>query len=223
VEHDSSSALPLPLSMGSQWTEMDTIVTGPPGFEFEAIEIVNGEIDAWGTVTVPNQTLSCLRLRENITKINNQYVQSVLVSSDTNRYINYEWLGKEILLIAQAESPDNVTNPNFTQAAYFMRDVTAITPIVNDVMNTTDFLLFPNYPNPFNPTTKISWQLAVGSPVKLEIYNLVGQMVATLIDENRPAGYHSIQFNAANLPSGIYYYQLQAGEFRDVKKMILMK
>jgi hypothetical protein len=87
----------------------------------------------------------------------------------------------------------------------------------------SEFQLYQNYPNPFNPTTKISWQLAVGSQVKLEIYNLIGQRVATLVDENRPAGSHSIQFNAASLPSGIYYYQLQAGDYRDIKKMILLK
>ena len=223
VVYDSSSALPLPLTMGSQWTELDTFQAGSPGFLFETIEIVNGEVDAWGTVTVPNHTLSCLRLRENITEIDNEYYNNVLISSDTNRYINYEWLGKEILLIAQAESQDNVTNPNFTQAAYFVRDVTAITPIMNNVIHTTGFLLFPNYPNPFNPTTTISFQLSTTCFVTLKVYDLVGRKIATLVHERKTAGEHLVQWNAANYASGIYYYKLQAGEYQELKKMILMK
>ena len=86
-----------------------------------------------------------------------------------------------------------------------------------------DFQLFQNYPNPFNPTTVISWQLAVGSPVKLTVYNPAGEKVALLVDEKQSAGTHSIGFNASSLASGIYYYQLKAGDYREVKKMILMK
>jgi hypothetical protein len=85
------------------------------------------------------------------------------------------------------------------------------------------FYLSQNYPNPFNSNTQISWQLTVGSYTILKIYNLVGQTVAILVDEIRPAGTYSIKFNATNLPSGIYYYQLQAGDYQDIKKMILMK
>jgi hypothetical protein len=80
-----------------------------------------------------------------------------------------------------------------------------------------------NYPNPFNPNTVISYQLAVSSNVELTVYNLIGQKVATLVSEKQKAGYHKIEFNAANLSSGIYFYRLQTDEFVDVKKMVLMK
>jgi len=87
----------------------------------------------------------------------------------------------------------------------------------------SDYVLYQNYPNPFNPETIISWQLAVSSPVSLTVYNPAGQRVAILVDERKPAGKHSTRFNASGLASGIYYYQLQAGDYQEVKKMILMR
>ena len=86
-----------------------------------------------------------------------------------------------------------------------------------------DYSLSQNYPNPFNPTTTISWQLAVGSPVQLEVFNLVGQKVATLVNEKQPAGSYSIEFYASHLASGVYLYRLQAGDYVETRKMVLMK
>jgi hypothetical protein len=80
-----------------------------------------------------------------------------------------------------------------------------------------------NYPNPFNPQTVISWQLAVGSHVELSVYNLLGEKIATLISESMTPGDHTYTFNGKNLASGVYYYQLVAGDYREVKKMILLR
>ena len=86
------------------------------------------------------------------------------------------------------------------------------------------YFLSQNYPNPFNPTTVIGWQLAVSGPVKLTVYNLVGQTVATLVDEKQPAGSHSIEFNASALASGVYIYRLETESgFVQIRKMVLMK
>jgi Zn-dependent metalloprotease len=85
------------------------------------------------------------------------------------------------------------------------------------------FALWQNFPNPFNPSTVISWQLAASSNVDLSIFNLLGQKVVTLISENQPAGYYQVEWDATNFASGIYYYRLEAGEFREVKKMILIR
>ncbi len=86
-----------------------------------------------------------------------------------------------------------------------------------------NMVLYQNYPNPFNPTTVITWQQAVGGPVKLTVYNLIGQWVATLVDGSYPAGNHSMVFDGAMLASGIYYYKLQAGDLVRVRKMILLE
>jgi hypothetical protein len=85
------------------------------------------------------------------------------------------------------------------------------------------FELKQNYPNPFNPTTVISWQLAVGSQVKLTVYALNGQKVATLVDEKQPAGTHSVEWDASGLASGVYFYQLEAKKFKQVRKMLLAR
>jgi hypothetical protein len=86
-----------------------------------------------------------------------------------------------------------------------------------------EYSLEQNYPNPFNPSTYIKFGLPKSGKVNIEIFNILGQKVTTLIDDFRPAGYHVIRFNANYLASGIYFYKIQAGDFVKIKKMILMK
>ncbi len=86
-----------------------------------------------------------------------------------------------------------------------------------------DFYLSQNYPNPFNPSTKISWQSPVSGHQSLKVYDVLGNKVATLVDEYRNAGSFEIDFNASELSSGVYFYKLQAGSFIQTKKMILIK
>lgn len=83
--------------------------------------------------------------------------------------------------------------------------------------------MYSNYPNPFNPTTQISYQLPKDGFVNLVIYNSLGQEVAELVNQHHVSGKYSVQFNANNLPSGVYVYKLQVGEFSSVKKMLLTK
>ncbi|MGB5288120.1 MAG: T9SS type A sorting domain-containing protein, partial [Ignavibacteriaceae bacterium] len=89
------------------------------------------------------------------------------------------------------------------------------------------FELNQNYPNPFNPSTKISWQSAASGWQTLKIFDVLGNEVATLVDEYKLAGNYEIEFDASsairNLVSGIYYYQLKAGSFIQTKKMVFLK
>jgi hypothetical protein len=95
---------------------------------------------------------------------------------------------------------------------------------INDLKNLpVEFNLSQNYPNPFNPTTTINYSVPKATPVTLKIYDILGREVATLVNEEKPVGNYTINFNAAKLASGTYIYRLTAGTFIQVKKMILMK
>jgi hypothetical protein len=87
----------------------------------------------------------------------------------------------------------------------------------------SDFELGQNYPNPFNPATKIAYSLGKAENVKLIVYNLLGQEISVLVNGQRTAGKHIIEFNGANLPSGIYFYTLQTGDRILTNKMVLIK
>jgi photosystem II stability/assembly factor-like uncharacterized protein len=87
----------------------------------------------------------------------------------------------------------------------------------------SQFTLYQNYPNPFNPVTMINYRLPITSYVELSIYNVLGQKVATLVDEKLDAGYHHIEWDASGLASGVYYYKLEAGNFVQTRKMIYLK
>lgn len=87
----------------------------------------------------------------------------------------------------------------------------------------TDYSLQQNYPNPFNPATTIGFGVQNKSNVKIIILNAIGEEVAVVLNEEKEPGYHQVEFSAANLPSGVYFYRLKAGEFISTKKMILLK
>ncbi len=86
-----------------------------------------------------------------------------------------------------------------------------------------DFGLSQNYPNPFNPTTMIDFQLPKDSHVALKVYDVLGRQVTTLVDQHESAGYHTVVFDASRLGSGVYIYKLSAGDFNQVKRMVVLK
>jgi photosystem II stability/assembly factor-like uncharacterized protein len=87
----------------------------------------------------------------------------------------------------------------------------------------TEFTLSQNYPNPFNPSTVISWRSPIAGWHTLKIYDVLGKEVATLVDEMKPSGNHTVQWNAANVSSGIYYYRLQTGAYAETRKLVLIR
>jgi hypothetical protein len=87
----------------------------------------------------------------------------------------------------------------------------------------TSFDLAQNYPNPFNPSTIIRWQSPIASHQSLKVYDILGNEVATLVDEFKPAGNYEVEFNSENLASGVYIYRLQTAEFTETKKMVLLR
>ena len=87
----------------------------------------------------------------------------------------------------------------------------------------TEYALMQNFPNPFNPTTTITWQSPLSGHQTLKVYDVLGREMATLVNDEMPAGTYELNFDAVELPSGFYFYTLTAGSFTDTKKMILLK
>ncbi len=85
------------------------------------------------------------------------------------------------------------------------------------------FKLFQNYPNPFNPVTNINYNIPERGKVVINVYDILGRKVAGLVNEVQSAGFHSVSFDAGNLPSGIYIYRIVAGRYADSKKLVLLK
>lgn len=87
----------------------------------------------------------------------------------------------------------------------------------------TNFSVKQNFPNPFNPTTKIEFTIPTDNNVEIKVFNVLGMEVAILLNEHRQAGIHNIEFNASNLSSGIYFYKVVSGNFSEIKKMVLLR
>jgi len=101
--------------------------------------------------------------------------------------------------------------------SYIPTDVIEITGEFND------YSLSNNFPNPFNPATKIRFRIADFGFVSLKVYDVLGNEIATLVNEEKPVGSYEIEFDASHLTSGVYFYQLRAGSFNQIKKMVLMR
>ena len=136
----------------------------------------------------------------------------------------YSTLGQ--ILIGKSEEEDFKIQVGFWKAYQIL---TPVEEFNNGIPK--KYLLGQNYPNPFNPTTTIRYAIsnvetqdfASLQNVTLKIYDVLGREVATLVDKKQTPGKYSVQFNASNLPSGVYFYTLRAGNFVQTKKMLLLK
>ena len=113
---------------------------------------------------------------------------------------------------------------NFRDTPVYMYEIEE-TAVSNEPVTSlpSDYSLKQNYPNPFNPSTIISYQLPVANDVRLDVFDMLGRRVATLVNSRMDAGTHEVQFDAANLASGVYMYRLQAGSFTQTKRLTLIK
>ena len=100
-------------------------------------------------------------------------------------------------------------------------NLVGITPVISEVPK--EYVLQQNYPNPFNPSTTIRFAIPKGEFVEIKLYDLLGREVATLVSDPFEAGTYAVDFDASKLASGVYFYRIEAGEFKDVKKMLLVK
>ncbi len=121
-------------------------------------------------------------------------------------------------------------NANYTSYSGFWFSADQITAVEKDELGLPDkFDLQQNYPNPFNPSTTIKYSIPEQSTVKLVIFNMLGELVTELVNQEQDIGYYEVKLNAGNISSGVYFYRLQvytpgrAGDFIKTKKMVLLK
>jgi subtilisin family serine protease len=202
-------------------------------------------LDALNLITVPVELTS---FTANI--IENNYVELTwITSTEKNNYgfeVQKKYEGQSYQTIAFISGNGTTTNRityNYTdkniqsnRVYYRLKqidyngDISYSSEIFVDLQTPNNFILYQNYPNPFNPTTSIKFAIsslpdgkASTQLVQLKVYDVLGNEVATLVNEEKSAGIYEVEFNARKFASGVYYYKLQAGDFVQMKKMILMK
>jgi len=162
----------------------------------------------------------------------NGEVVAYSISSNDGSYQIENLVAGDYTLVVDATEYENASSDNSVSLNYGSNPSTTKDLFLNPESTTgvksnspvpSSYSLSQNYPNPFNPSTQIRFTIPEKTNVKLEVYNLIGQKVADLVNSELSAGEYSITFNASGLSSGIYLYRLQAGNFSSVKKMILMK
>ena len=151
----------------------------------------------------------------------NRLIKGVLIF-DASYYYYYFWLAEGLGLVRDQFDDGTVSVLNYAKidgktygTLVFVEDESLLIP--------SEFNLSQNYPNPFNPSTIIAYSIPQRSNVSLKIYDVLGKEIATLIDEQKEAGLYEIKFDASKLSSGVYIYSIQAGDFLESRKMILIK
>lgn len=149
---------------------------------------------------------------------NTSYTQNTTVNSTTAANMTWHYHLDNSTGCSLTGGSAQATRPNICMTMNML--------VGNKITSTevpTVFSLAQNYPNPFNPVTSIKYTVPKQSLVKLIIYDIIGREVATLVNEMKTPGNYAVNFDASNYSSGVYFYRMDAGEFNDVKKMVLIK
>jgi hypothetical protein len=143
------------------------------------------------------------------------FKEGVGTTSKTQQYSYYDVVGG----IQAASFSYRLKQIDYDGSYKFSEEVL----VENSTKLPKEFNLSQNYPNPFNPSTKIEFKLPHKSFVTLKVFDVLGNEIATLVNEEKPSGSYEVEFDASKLPSGIYFYRIQAGSFVETKKMLLLR
>ncbi|RPI73750.1 MAG: T9SS C-terminal target domain-containing protein [Ignavibacteriales bacterium] len=217
LEQYSDLTFKLPLLINSSFETYYDSSDG--GFGIYNVEQVIKTCDAFGNITFFGNTDQALRITSSTA--HRVYQDGNLINFWYQR--EYEWLTKSIGFFDIDVDTSSILSGNVPIQEIDVTVFSGATGINNQNGPINTFTLEQNYPNPFNPSTVISYQLPVSGFVSLKVYDVLGNEVATLVNGEQNSGSHSINFNAAQLSSGVYIYRLNAGKFSETKSMILIR
>lgn len=208
----AATELQLPLNFNDSWSQSYVnTVTIPPLPPSQTNISTNVVVDAWGTMTLPGgSSFDALRLRESTT-----------VSGATT--VEYTFIAKNGANVTVEASDPNPPNSGVINAEWYDWNLPFTTDVEQISGLPSNFSLSQNYPNPFNPTTKIEYSIPEASFVQLKVYDILGNEVATVVNQEQNAGTYRADFSAENLASGFHIAKLQAGNYTKTIKMTLLK
>ena len=149
--------------------------------------------------------------------LHSQFDPSTLIPFDSTFLCDFWKFDIQLIVKEQGIPIDSLSQPFKAEYGLGVEDE------VDNLLVSQQVKLFQNYPNPFNPVTSISFFLPKASPVKIEVFNVMGKKMTTIINSKKNMGSHTVEFDASELGSGVYFYRIQTNQFMDVKKMILIK
>ena len=201
-----------PLTYNSSWMQTYTQTLEYNGTPlFQSTYSIDVSVDAYGTMTMPGgASFEALRSRYSQTEGGNTYVD----------YIFYSKSGAQVSLYASDINPPTSGVINIEGYTWNLQITSSVEQLSG---SPNDYSLSQNYPNPFNPSTSIEYSIPEASFVQLKVYDVLGNEVATLVDEEHSAGTYRADFNGEGFSSGLYIAKLQAGNYTKSIKMTLMK
>ena len=208
----AATELQLPMTYNTSWSQSYVNTVAISGFPPTQTDIsIDVVVDAWGTMTMPGgSSFDALRIRESTTE-----------NGDT--YVAYSFLSKTGANVTVEASDPNPPNSGVISAVYYDWNLPFTTDVEQISGLPSDFSLSQNYPNPFNPTTKIEYSIPEESFVQLRVFDILGNEVVTVVNQEQNAGTYRADFDAENLASGFYIARLQAGNYTKSIKMALLR
>lgn len=208
----ASIEMQLPMTYNTSWSQSYVNTFTIPGLPPQTSDVsISVVIDAYGLMTMPGGAIyEALRIRETTT-----------VSGSTS--VQYSFLATNGANVTVSATDPNPPTSGTINADWYDWN-TPFTSAVEQISGLPkDFTLSQNYPNPFNPSTKIDYSIPEASFVQLKVYDILGNEVVTLVDEEQSAGSYRADFSGVDLASGLYIAKLQAGNYFKIIKMSLLK
>jgi hypothetical protein len=209
--------MPLPVTIGTTYQEMYDSTDG--GFGIYNVEETISTCDAFGNISFFGNNEQALRIKK--ATAHRVYQNGSLINTWYQH--EYQWFTKSKGFVTMDADTSTILSGNVPIQTIEVTLIGTATNVADNTNELESFYLDQNYPNPFNPSTTISYKLSANAMVSLKVFDVLGKEVAELINKEQTAGAYSINFNAAELSSGIYFYRLEAGTFVETKSMMLIK